>query len=62
MGGGYSLSESASATSGNKVGPVTFGGVSFGNSGGSGGSSSSTWWILGGVAAAALGLFFFLKK
>jgi LPXTG-motif cell wall-anchored protein len=57
MGGAYS--ESSSATSGNKIGPVTFGGVSFGST--SAGSSKTIWIVAIGVILA-IGGFFLLRK
>ena len=59
MGGG-AYSESASATSGNSAGPVTFGGVSFGNV--TSGIPTTTVYLIVGSLLAVLGYFYFFKK
>ncbi len=65
MGAGYDISasgsQSISNTAGNKVGPVTFGSIQFGNSPGSG-PSNTMLYVIAGVAVAGLALFFAFKE
>jgi len=53
--GGYDISTSATSGTKSSIGPVTFGGVSFGNA--SAGTSTTTILLIVGAALAALFLF-----